>query len=368
MVVVATALAEVASAQGGISARTAVLYEQYQVDSLFIFSKVSEITVPLVVTVPFGQRGSFTLSGGMASVSLTSADPGQLADQSVSGLLDTQFRVAFTAVPGRLVVIASGTIPTGKKSLSQDQLFVLGPLASDVIGFSAGQLGSGGSVAGGLAGAFPLGRFALGAGATYTKPLSYVPVLGRSDELLPGAEFRGRLGLEGPLGRRTYLRLAGIYAVRQKDAINDSTQNGLGNRVIGYLAVNQGFGGASLTLYGFDVFRSDPQIEPTAVGAALLPRGNLLALGFQFAYPLGSSITLTPRGEYRLSAAAADTVDATLRRAGTTMRLGADLAYRASRSTRFVLLGSGLFGNAVQAGSDVGLTGVRVGLVVELTP
>ena len=358
-----------AQAQTGIRVKTAVLYETYSVDSLFVFADVSELTVPVVITVPYRQLGSLTISGGYARVRLKSAvDPALLGNQSIGGLLDTHLRLAVNAIPGKLVLIANGVVPSNLRTLSENQLFALGPVASDIVGFSAGALGSGGSVGGGFAGALPLGGWALGIGATYNKSLAYVPVLGRSDELLPGGELRARIGIEGALARRTYLRVAGIYALRQKDQINGVTQNGLGNRIIGYLALNQGFGGNTLTLYGFDVFRGSPQLEATAVGAAYLPRGNLIAMGFRFGMPLGRKLTLTPRGEYRISAAAADTADAALRRAGNTMRLGADFSVRAGRTTTFTLVGSGLFGSAVQAGTDIGLRGARFGLNVEFRP
>jgi hypothetical protein len=157
--------------------------------------------------------------------------------------------------------------------------------------------------------------------------------------------------------------------MRQKDQVAGTTRNGVGNRVIAYLAVNQGLGArTSLSVYGFDVFRGDPQIEATAQGAALLPRGNLLALGSTLSLGFGRNTTLAPRVEYRISALAADTTDTTLRRAGSTVRFGADLRQRLSRSFSVVVLGSGVVGNVVNAGEDVGFGGFRIGLNLEYRP
>ena len=75
----------------------------------------------------------------------------------------------------------------------------------------------------------------------------------------------------------------------------DATQNGVGSRLITYLSLNQGLGAAkSFTLYGFDVLRGQPQLEQTAVGAAVLPRGNLLALGARFDLGLAPATTVSP--------------------------------------------------------------------------
>jgi hypothetical protein len=369
-----SALAGSLEAQQGITVRESVRYEQYSFDTTatnkLVFRNVSELAIPVTVTVPFGRLASFTLSSGYASVALTSAvSRTLLPNQSVSGLLDTQGRLSVNVIPGRLILLATGTIPSGQKTLSRDELFILGPLSSDIIGFTAGNLGSGGSVGGGFAGAIPMGRYALGVGGTFSKPMSFQPVLGTSDELLPGAEFRARLGFEGPLARRTYMRLAGVYAVRQKDQVSGTTLNGVGNRVITYAAVTQGIGArGSIMVYGFDVFRADPQIEQTAVGAALLPRGNLLALGGQFTMGLGRTTTLVPRLEYRAAALAADTADTTLRRAGSTVRIGANMRQQFSRQFAIVVLGSGVVGNVVNAGEDVGFGGFRFGLNLEYNP
>ncbi|NIM48100.1 MAG: hypothetical protein GTN78_00705 [Gemmatimonadales bacterium] len=355
--------------QNRIVARTAVLIEGYTFDSGLVYDKISEFTVPVSVSIPVGRLASVTLSGGYVSVDLTSADATLLADQAISGMLDTEVRVTLNVVPGRLLLIGTGAIPSGIKTVQQDELSILGALSSDLIGFSTSTVGTGGNVGGGFVGALPLGRYALGVGASYKQPLSYQPVSGRDSLLRQGGELRLRAGLEGPLARRTYLRFAGIYAARQKDQLGGQTKHGVGNRIIGYLALSQGLGSAmSVTLYGFDVFRSNPQIEPTALGAAILPRGNLLALGGRLAFALGRRTSFTPHAEYRISAIAVDTSDTTLRRAGSTVRMGAELRHGFGWRTAVVLQGSGVFGNVVQAGRDINLRGFRAALKLELIP
>jgi hypothetical protein len=364
----AVALAGPLDAQG-IRVRSAVLFESYSFDSGLVFTDVSEMTVPVTVDVPLGRAATFTLSSGFASVGLTSAVPSQLDDQSVSGMLDTEMRLAYNVIPGRLILLATGTIPSGMKTLAQNELFLLGPLSSDIIGFSAPSLGSGGGVGGGFAGAFPLGQWALGVGSTFRQPMGYEPVTGRAEQLQPGSELRARVGLEGPLARRTYVRLAGVYAQRGKDAVSDSLRHGIGNRMIGYLALSQGVGAQhNLTLYGFTVYRANPQIEPSAVGSALLPRGMLIATGGRFNFGIGQNSALSPRAEYRISASAIDTTDTTLRRAGRSVRAGMDLRLGMSRTAVLILQGDAVLGSVVQAGTDIGLNGFRFGLQLELRP
>jgi hypothetical protein len=357
-------------AQGRTVVRTSVLFESYDFGAGLFVDKVSELTIPVVVNVGLTRNVSLAISSGYASVSLTSANPGKLPDQQLSGVLDTEFRVNFNVVPGRLVLLGTGAIPTGTKTIAREELSILGVLASDVIGFSAANLGTGGNIGGGLVGAVPIGRWALGYGGTFRQSMEYQPIQGVVDTTLtPGSEFRLRAGLEGPLARRTYLRIAGIYAARQKDRVSGTVRNGIGNRLVSYLSLNHGLGGrgSALTLYVFDVFRGDPQIEPTALGTAVFPRGNLFAWGARLAIARRAT-TITPRVEYRISAQAVDTSDTTLRRAGLSWRFGIDVRRRVTSRAAVVVQLGGISGNLVQSGREIGLNGFRAGAHLEFRP
>lgn len=368
LVVLAAALALVPAARAQVTVRGAALYESYRFDPGLVFNKVTEMTVPVGLDIRLGRLGSLALSSGYANVRLISADPGQLQDQTVSGPLDTEARLSVDVIPGKLVLIANGAVPTGTKTVQQEQLAVLGAISSDVIGFSASNLGSGGNVGGGFVGALPLGKFALGFGATYKQSLSYQPILGQTSTLQPGPEIRFRGGLEGAIGRRTFLRLAGIFAQSSPDKVAGATRNGVGTRMIGYISINHGFGPLAVTLYGFDVYRGSPRIEQTATGAAYLPKGNLLAGGARLDYTVAPRTTVSPRVEYRLSAAAADTASTTLQRLGTSLRFGLDVRQDLARGFVAVLQAGGVTGNVIQAASRIGFNGLRAALSFEVTP
>ncbi len=351
----------------GLSVRTATYFERYTFDSLS-FSAVSELTVPVSVSARLGRWGSLTVSGGFVKVSLESRTPGD-ETQSVSGALDTEARLAVDVLPGRLTLLANGAIPTGIESIESSELSMLAVVSRDIIGFAASDLGTGGYLGTGVAGAVPVGQMALGLAALYRYQLEYRPIAGEESTLRPGADMRFRVGLEGPITQRTYVRTAGIVAVRQKDVINDATMNGIGNRLTGYFSLDQGIGRAStITLYAFDVFRGSPQIEQTAVGAAFLPRGNLFAAGAQSAHRISARTRVVPRLEYRISHSAADTTTS-LERTGSSLRVGLDLRQRISPRHNLVLGGSYLTGDVQSlAGvrTDVRMSGYRVALLLEV--
>jgi hypothetical protein len=373
------ALPPALEAQSPVRVRTAGFYERYSFDPGLAFGSISEIAVPVAVDLTLGRFANLALSSGFVSIDLNDTTGGS---QTLSGALDTELRLGMNVVPGRLIMLVSGSLPTGVRSVQQADIAILGALASDVIGFAVPSVGSGGSVGGGLVGAVPLGRFALGLGATYSYSLSYEPIAGDTREIRPGAEIRGRAGLEGPLGRTTYLRVTTVVARRGRDRFADSTQNGIGMRFIGYLELAQGFGNTQLTVYGYDVYRGSPAVEPTAVGKAILPKGNLIVAGLRFSLPVTPQLTIVPRTEFRYSSQApgsfqdADNnpstaptfVQGAMTKAGTSLRFGLDARQRLAHAVTLVLNGGFLTGTFSSTGTDIGLSGFRFGLLLDITP
>ncbi len=285
----------------------------------------------------------------------------------ISGVLDTQARLSWNVIPGRLIAFATTTIPTGVKTVEEQELAILGVLSSDIIGFQAPSLGSGGSAGGGFGGALPVGAgWSIGVGGTVRKPFNYVPIVGDERKLKPGLDVRVRAGAEGPLARRTYLRVAGIFAHQSNDAFGDST-NGIGNRVIGYFSLNQGIGNGSLTLYAFDVYRGSAQLEQTSIGTAVLPRGNLFAAGLHYDFRVTARLFVTPRAEYRWSSE--DTGgEAGFNINGEALRYGGDVRFQLMTGLAAVLQGSGITGFLVQGTERIHFRGPRGTLFLEWSP
>ncbi len=334
-------------AQGVHQVVAAARYESYSFDPGGVgFRDVSELTIPVGLNASVGNRITVALSTGYARIDVTLIDG---TETSVSGVLDTEIRIGYSIVPGRLVFVATGVIPTGVETVELSQVSALGALASDVIGFAAPALGTGGAIGGGLVGGVPIGRWALGFGATYKYALSYVPLSVQPDaELRIGPELRVRGGLEGPLGRHTYLRMAGVFATRGKDEFAEQTTGGVGDRIIGYVALNQGIGNSQLTVYAFDVYRNGPRLEPGFAGS--LPKGNLFTTGLRFDVGLGST-TLSPRAEFRVSEAAPRVSGTTAStsaksiRAGSAVRIGVDLKQVLSPRLTLLLQADGVKGD-----------------------
>jgi hypothetical protein len=367
--------AQPALAQSTIETRTAFFAEAYRFDPGLSFNKIRQYTVPIGLTLPFGDKGHVALSTGYTAVELYSADVSQLRNQWLSGIMDTEARVAWNALPGRLTLLLTGTIPTGITGVQTQELTALAALTSDVIGFTAPSLGAGGGVGLGFAAAMPVGSWALGLGGTFRKSFRYEYVASDPNRLTPGSEMRLRAGIEGRLGRKTYLRVASVLAHRLKDQVGSTTRHGIGVRLVGYLAVSHGVANTSLQVYAFDVYRSKPQIETTAVGAGFLPRGNLIGVGASWTVPAWK-FGVTPRAEFRYSAQAPLAFDPVtdlpmtsgpVERAGESFRLGITARYPLMQGVAVVAQGSWVTGSVVQDG-DVGFYGTRGALHLEWRP
>ena len=77
------------------------------------------------------------------------ADGAAQPNEAIQGPLDTEVRVSYDVIPGRLIVLVNGSAPTGT-TVPASELSVLGAISSDIIGFTAPSLGAGGDVGGGF--------------------------------------------------------------------------------------------------------------------------------------------------------------------------------------------------------------------------
>ena len=353
-------------AQVGVGA--AVVTDSYAFNPGLAFENLREVSIPVLVRMGVADRGELLLSTGWASLSSTGADGS--ADLSLSGILDTEARFTWEVVPGRMSVVASAVLPSGTEALEAEQVPLLALLANEALDLSTVRFGSGGGFGGGAVGALPVGRMALGLAATFRHEFAYGPVASSPDELNPGLEARFRVGLEGPVGGSGYLRLAGVLSRRGQDEFAGEAQGAAGNLWTGYGAYERSLTSSNLVLYLLGRLRSDPRLEGTALGPALLPRSSLLAFGGRWAVSVRRSDLLTAKVEYRRARAAPVPESETLEPLGTSLRAGFEYRLAASRNAAVVFQAEGLIGEAGDLVVDelIGMTGFRLGLHLEWNP
>ena len=337
-------------------ARTGATFESYSFHTGLAFRRISEFTIPMVVTQRVGDR--LVLDVGTAFVSASVRTVGNNGTIDHSGLVDTDLRATIAVVPGKLVFNLIGTIPTGATTVPDTTIPLFGATATDLLGFTTPSFGSGGGMSAGFASAFKMGsNWAIGAGASYRYGASYTPVRG-GDELTPGGEIRARLGIEGPFGKGKYFRGALVFTTTAANDISGGTQSTIGNRVLGYAAASLPLGNSNLSIYGWDMRRLR-----AATGTYPVPRGNVLALGARLERPLSPKATLAPLLELRHELTGPGL---NMQLLGYLVRTGTDLRYRLGDHATGVVQAQFAFGS-IHNDSDqsVSVTGPRLGALIE---
>ncbi|HYK82986.1 MAG TPA: hypothetical protein VEU55_07555 [Gemmatimonadales bacterium] len=344
----------------GTAVRTGAVFDGYYFGSGFAFRHVVEWTMPVTVFERVGSRLTVDLSSAYAHVSGATTS-GLL---QISGLTDTDVRASFAAVPGHLVLTVAGTLPTGKKAVSDSTIPLLSALATELLDFTTPSFGSGGGVTGGFAGAVRLGeRWAGGLGASYRWHASYTPVAG-TGQLEPGGEARVRLGAEGPLAGGGYFRGALVYTASGADTLGGGSRSITGDRILVYSALSFPAGRSSVSVYGYDMHRFRPRAyNSTNANAVQVPRGNVFALGARLERPLSPAVNLAPNFEFRHELAGPST--GSLELLGWLVRPGVDVRYHVSGAVALLLEGQTAFGRLADNGSSVSLVGPRVVALLE---
>jgi hypothetical protein len=345
-----------------VVARSGAYFESYRFGDGLAFRRITEFTIPVSMTQRVGQRLVIDISTAFASASIQSAGgPGTIEH---SGLVDTDLRASVALIPGRLLMNLVATVPTGAATVPDTTIPLLGATATDVLGFTTPGFGSGGGMSAGFAYATRLsGDWAVGTGASYRHGMSYVPLRGSSATLTPGAEFRGRLGIEGPFGGGKYFRGALIYTATGDNTLSGTGRSAIGDRVLAYGALSLPVARAQLSIYGWEMRRLRAR-DWDVPGTISVPRGNVLTLGARLDRPLGARATLVPLFEFRHELTGPRP---TMTLLGYLLRAGSDLRYRISDRATGVVQAQLAFGSLRVFTNRVSVAGPRLGAVLEWT-
>jgi hypothetical protein len=253
---------------------------------------VRELVVPLGFTVPIARR--LVLDAGTYYVNAKRTDQAG-GSGTVTGLTDLVVRGALQIVPDVAALTVSVNVPTGKQTLSGDQLLVAGAVATDLIPFPVTSFGSGVSVTTSLAYALPVGPWALGVAGSYRYNGSYQPLADTTADLKPGGEVRLRMGVDRLVGQGR-LTMGFTFSTFARDEFG-SDQLGAGRRYISQASWNIPVGNSSLAFYAWDVHRMNDAFGPDTLRTPKLA-ANTVAIGLIAGLRVGRSV-LRPALEVR---------------------------------------------------------------------
>lgn len=277
---------------GGVEAR------QYDFDAGLGSESIRQVALPFAAVIPVTDRFSVDVGTAWATTTVTGSGG---ADETFSGLTDTQIRMAY--VFGRDAVVASllVNLPTGDQSISLTKFAVVGAASSNFLSFPVPTYGTGTWATGGMAAALPAGPWTLGVAASVRVSGSYEPFTDSGEDFTydPGLETRIRLGADRLVGssRLTAGFTFSTFGTDDFRSTGTSTVSGTyqpGNRYIGQLSLISPLGGGSLSTYAWDYYRS------ASGGTSGIANGeNVLAAGAAGSWPLGRTIRLEPMVEAR---------------------------------------------------------------------
>jgi hypothetical protein len=247
------ALASTAGAQSISDAeyRLAPQWTQYRIDAP-VDATVSELAIPLFVSLPVGSRASVDVGTAYARARVTSGTE----HSDIAGLTDVQLRAQYTLGSDRVVLTGGINLPTGNASVSADQLAAATLIGSDFLAFPVSNMGTGLAVTGGAAMAYPLGAWNLGAGASIRRSRAYEPfdVPGESFRYQPGNEVRLRLGIDRPVAEGR-VAFGATYAAFGRDDADGYAYN-TGDRLIALGELTGRLGAQDYTVAAYNVFRA----------------------------------------------------------------------------------------------------------------
>ena len=130
-----------ASAVGGVDSR------QYSFGSNFVVDRIRQISLPVGVAVPVGQRFSFDVGSSYAVTSVKDAT----GSRSFSGFTDTQIRGSYVFGNDAFVASLMVNLPTGKETTTIGNFGIASAASANFLLFPVNSYGSGFSVTPGLA-------------------------------------------------------------------------------------------------------------------------------------------------------------------------------------------------------------------------
>jgi hypothetical protein len=242
-----------ARAQSALDAelRLAPQYVQYQLHAP-ADETITELAVPVFVTIPAGSRLTFDVGTAYARARVTSGPD----HSEINGLTDTQIRGNLTLGNDLVVITAGVSLPTGDESVTLDQLAAASRIGNDFLAFPISNMGTGLAATGGIAVAHPFGDWNLGIGAAARRSRAYEPfdVPGQNFRYQPGNEIRARVGADRTVGAGR-VAFGVTYSAFGRDEASGSAYN-TGDRVIAQGALSGVVGANDYTIAAYNVFRA----------------------------------------------------------------------------------------------------------------
>jgi hypothetical protein len=252
---------------------------------------VSQMAIPVVVVLPFGERLSIDVSTAFANSVVTAGDS---TTSEINGLTDTQIRANFRVGSDQLLFTVGLNLPTGQYAVPEAEQEAAGQIGNDFLFYPISSMGNGFAGTGGIAYARPAGSWNLGFGGSIRKSAEFAAFSVQSSDFrfTPADEYRARLSADRPVGDGQ-LSLGLTYSVFGED-VADTTTYSTGDRIIATAGWNFPVGGNDVFLSAWNLYRLDGEVLGDAA-----PAENVFNLAAAVSIPINTML-LQPNVETRL--------------------------------------------------------------------
>lgn len=271
------ATASAAAAQeplgGGFAWQVAPTVEQWTLgccttsDSTLSVRRATEYSVPFIASVPVGR--AVTLDAYVAWTHATVTMRGAGAPSySLNGFTDTRLRASVRLAGDALLATFGVNLPTGKTTLTGQELAVESVLGAPALRFQTPALGTGWGGTGGLVFTRQIGAWSWGLGASYEYRGQYAPAEAQalglasgSFDLRPGQAIRLSMGAGGLVGQSAMsVSLASTLYTRDRISVGATATPPSAVRLGPMFALDWRLRASSpffreLTVYAFDRYR-----------------------------------------------------------------------------------------------------------------
>lgn len=207
-----------------VQLRTDVVYQEYTQDDV----SVSEVSVPVSLTLPIGRSFGVSVVAHQANVSGDSLE-------SVSGITDVQVGLSYVVRlgVGTVVLNLGANLPSGKRELTPPEFATTILLSQHYYSFQVPGFGQGFNVAPGFVWAFPLAEnVTAGVGAAYQYRGPYRPLSTLDGEYDPGDEVLLTGGLDVRASATTNVSADVTYTLYASDSFGEEETFDPGDKVI----------------------------------------------------------------------------------------------------------------------------------------
>jgi hypothetical protein len=275
-----------------VGVRLAPQFHSYKIGSPSNLT-VSEFAVPVYAIVPVTPQLSFDVGSSFTQARVEHT--GSPAS-TISGLTDTQVRGNLVLGNDVVVLTAGVNLPTGKSTVRTDQEVAAGLIGADFLAFPIAQMGTGFGGTGGIAVALPIaGDWNFGVGASMRHSAQYDPFDASGSTVLhyqPGNEYRARVGVDHPVGTGRFT-IGATYSTFGDDNLGGSIYN-TGNRVLGQVDFNDGFGPGRISLTAWNMFRA----RGTLANGTVIDKEDVSSETIAYGFDAGGAI-IEPNMEAR---------------------------------------------------------------------